>query len=77
MDLMDRIKDLQTTVPGIIVAVVGFINFAKEYGVVIDITQTQMFWLAIIVAGIGLILSGGKKAPDEKKEDKVTDLKLQ
>lgn len=56
-EILERFKDLKTTVPGAVAGVWAVIDMLAEYGIQ-------------IVVGIGLLLSGGKRIPDNKGDSK-------
>ena len=57
-DIIARLKDTKTTVAGSLVLLLGLI---KESGYEISIPPNKVEFYAMMIAGIGLLLSGGKK----------------
>ena len=57
--IIQRLKDLKTSVPGIVVNIYAIVSILKELGIEINLTEKMAFNLALLAAGIGLMLSGG------------------
>ncbi len=57
-DLIERLKDLKTTVAALVGAAMLLVD---ELGYTIVIPQDKLMKYALAVAFIGLLLSGGKK----------------
>jgi len=67
-DILNRIKDLKSTIPGTITTVYALVALCHEYGIDISISQKTAFFIALLSGGIGLILSGGKKKEPQDPE---------
>ncbi len=64
-EIVSAVKDLKSTIPGGIVSVYAIVALCQEYGITINISQKTAFLIALGAAGIGLILSGGKKKAEQ------------
>lgn len=60
-DILERLKDPKTSIPGALASVWAVIDILNEYGLTINISQRTAVNVAIIVVGVGLLLSGGRK----------------
>lgn len=69
-DVVERLKDLKTSIPGAIAGVWAIVDLLAESGIQINISQRTAVNLALILVGTGLLLSGGKKKEPPEGEKK-------
>ena len=66
-DIIQRLKDLKTSIPGVVVNIYAIVSLLKEMGINIELSEKVVFNIALLAAGIGLMLSGGAKKEKEEK----------
>jgi hypothetical protein len=69
-DLINRVKDLKTSIPGALAIVYAVVDLFNEYGFTINISQRSAFSMAVIMIGVGLLLSGYRHTEAPKEQDK-------
>ena len=60
-EIIERLKDLKTSIPGIVVNIYALVSILKEMGIEINLSEKMVFNIALLAAGIGLMLAGGNK----------------